>query len=105
MSSGGATRRLGAPDREDLVRVAGPGLDEARFLRLAVELIHRAGQAVPVEQLVVAGLLDFGQRRLAPEGVVAFLQRLEVLLVGLDVGVEVAVARREEVMRPRRRGD
>src|SRR2546428_10220752 len=91
--------------REALVRVEDVRLDPRRLVGLAPELGHGARQTHPVEELLLAALLDRGQRRLAPRRVVASLERPVQDAVGRDIRIEEVVLGREERVGPARRGD
>src|SRR5260370_16807262 len=53
-------------DQERLGRVEYPGVDEPRLLGLALELAHGAREAHPVQDLLLAAVLDGAARVAAP---------------------------------------
>src|SRR5262249_16395247 len=66
-----ALRTLRSEDCEHLVGVRDPRLQEHRLIGLALELGHRARQAEPVQELVVAAILRLGDGGVAPRRPVA----------------------------------
>src|SRR3989441_10808281 len=91
--------------REALVRVEDVRLDPRWLVGLAAELGHGPRQTHPVEKLLLAALLDRGQRRLAPGRPVASLERRVQDAVGRDIRIEEVVLGRQERVGPARRGD
>src|SRR5579884_407687 len=104
-SAYGITTSLGAKARDDLVRVHDVALDQHGVPRAQAQLGHRAHQAEPVQQLLLAAVLDLTKRPLPPDRVVAGDQRREQFSVRGQVGIQAIVLRREEGVRPARRGD
>src|SRR5262245_19933280 len=68
--------RSGLPDREALVGVERPRVDELALVGLAAQFLHRAREHVPVEHLLLARGFDGGERGLAPRLVVTRPERL-----------------------------
>src|SRR5262245_11573219 len=97
-----SSRASRPPHGKALVRVERPRLDEVALVGLPAELLHCPGEAEPVEQLLLAGLLDVGERGAAPRLVVADAERLVELPVGLDVRIELVVLVDEERVGPAR---
>src|SRR5436309_12937141 len=97
--------RLRPEDGEDLVGIRDPRLEEHRFVGLALELRHRARQAEPVQELVMAAILRLGDRSVAPRRPVAVAERLVVALVRLHVREHQRVLRDQERVAPARRRD
>src|SRR5262245_25340930 len=90
-------------DGEYLVRIGYPRLEKHGFVGLAVpQLVHRAGQAEPVEKLVMAAVLGFLDRRASPQIPVAVPERLVVALVRFDVGEHERMLAHEKGMAPAR---
>src|SRR5882757_1426015 len=72
MADSSARRR----DQEGLGGIEDPGVDEAGLLRLAVEGTHGAGEARPVQDLLLAAVLDARAGHRTPRRPVAGLQCL-----------------------------
>src|SRR5215469_16556912 len=87
--SSGMTLRL--EDCETLVRVEDVALHVGGFGGPPPELVHRADQAQPVEDLLLAAVLDGAKGPLPPRRIVGGLQRLVEGAVGFDIGVEQVV--------------
>src|SRR6476646_7197667 len=64
----------GSEDCEALIGVRDPGLKKDGVVRLTAELGHRTGEAVPVQQLVVAVVFGLLDRCVAPRLPVALAQ-------------------------------
>src|SRR5712691_7169135 len=92
---------VGEDDRRD----EGPGLDEGGLVGLAAERLHRAEEAEPVQDLVLAAFFDLVGRIAVPGGIIAFFQRIVEKTVGGDVGPQLGVLLGEERVRPGGRGD
>src|SRR5215470_1945691 len=101
----GLLRPSGLEQREALVGVERPRLDEVALIGLAAELLHGADQHVPIEHLLLPRALDGLQGPRAPCLVVSDAQRLVEAAVLLDVGIELVVLVGEEGVRPARGGD
>src|SRR6202162_2974262 len=95
----GSRAVMGEDDRRD----EGPGLDKARLLGLPAERLHRAQQAKPVQDFVLARILDLLGRIAVPGRVVAGFECAVEPAVGLDIGPELPVLLGQERMRPGRR--
>src|SRR5262245_6344057 len=87
-------------DQERLGRIEDPGVDEARLRGLAPKLAHGAGEAHPVQDLLLAAVLDRRARIAAPSLPVAALQRFVHAPVGRCVGPQEVVLCRQERMAP-----
>src|SRR5258708_4723173 len=99
----GDTRHSRREEGEALVGVEDVALDIIDDLGLAAERVHGAAEADPVEELLLAGILDFLGRQLAPAVELARAHLVEARAVAGVVGIEVMVLRRKERMRPTRR--
>src|SRR6266478_5976728 len=91
--------------REAFVRVEDVALDIVDNFRLALQRVHRAAEAHPVQELLLAGILDLLGAQLAPARELARAQFVEARPVAGIVGIEVMVFWRQEGVRPARRGD
>src|SRR5260370_41767393 len=78
-------------DQERLGRVEDPSVDEARLLGLALQLAHGAREAHPVQDLLLAAVLDGGARVAAPGLPVAGPERVVHAPVGWRVGPQEVV--------------
>src|SRR4051812_47013037 len=76
----------GRRDQERLGGIEDPGVDEAGFLRLAVERAHRAGETRPVQDLLLAAVLDARAGHRTPRRPVAGPECLVHAAVGRRVG-------------------
>src|SRR5690349_5214563 len=91
-------------DHERLRRIEYPSIHEARFLRLALEFTHRAGQTHPVQDLLLAGVLDLGAGIVPPSFPVAGAQGIVHASVGSSIRPEEVVLLCQESVAPSRRG-
>src|ERR1700732_4202800 len=85
---------------EALVRVEDVALHVRCFGRPPPELVHRADETHPVEDLLLPAVLDRAQRPLAPGRIIGGLQRVIERAVGFNVGVEQVMLRRQKGVRP-----
>src|SRR6266508_1938867 len=99
-----STKSVWRGDQERLGRIEDPGVDEARLLGRALELAHGAGEAHPVQDLLLPAVLDGGTGIATPGLPVAVAQRLGHAPVGRRVGPQEVVLGGEEGMAPARRG-
>src|SRR5581483_5448374 len=96
---------LAAAGREQckaLVGVENPTLDVIDDLRLPSQRVHCAAEAYPIEELLLAGILDLGSREFAPARQFAGGEFVETRPVAVVVRVEVVVFRGQEGVRPAR---
>src|SRR3954451_24109430 len=82
-------RGLGRRDQERLARIEDPGVEEGGFLRLPPERAHGAREARPVQDLLLAAILDRRRRQAAPRLPVAASEGIEHAPVGGRVGPQV----------------
>src|SRR3989449_6796417 len=99
------TTRSRLEDGEHLVGVRDPRLQEHRFVRLPLELRHRARETEPVQQLVMTPVLGLLDRSVAPRRPVAVTQRLVITLIRLHVREHQGVLCDQERMAPAGRRD
>src|SRR6516164_750217 len=92
-------------DGEALVGVEDPALDIGGLGGPPPELVHAAHQAHPIQDLLLAAVLDGTQRPLPPRRIIAGLKRVVEGAVGFDVGVEQMVLAGQKCMRPARGSD
>src|SRR4051794_20607001 len=85
------TASLGLEYGEALVRVENVALHVGGFGRPPPELVHCADEAHPVQDLLLAAVLDRTQWPLPPSCVIGRLQRLIKRAISVDVGVEQIV--------------
>src|SRR6266851_3336914 len=93
---------LGREKGHALVGVEDVALDIVDDDRLAAERVHGAAEADPVEEFLLAGVLDFLGRQLAPAAHLARAQLVEARAVARIVGIEVMIFRRQKRVRPAR---
>src|SRR6266446_2841161 len=80
--------------------VENPGVDEISLGRFAFELCQSTCQAHPVQNLLLATLLNRGCRIVSPEIVVARAQSFEQLSIGVNVRVQEVIFLGQKRMRP-----
>src|SRR5438445_5502959 len=71
-----------------LVRIEDVALHVGCFSRPPPKLVHRPHEAHPVQDLLLAAVLDGAQRPLPPRRVIAGLQRVVERSIGLDIRIE-----------------
>src|SRR5215472_17121392 len=91
--------------REALVRVEQIRLDVVDDFGVAAERGHRAGEADPVQELLLARILDLRGGQLAPAREIARGELIEARPVAVDIGIDPVMLRGQERMRPARRRD
>src|SRR4051794_1736100 len=85
---------------EAFIRVEDVALHIGGFGWPPAELVHRADETHPVEDLLLPAILDRAQRPLPPGRVVGGLQRVVESSIGLGIGGEQVVFGRQEGVRP-----
>src|SRR6185312_9825155 len=98
-------RHLRREQRKAFGRVEDVGLDVIDDLGFLAELAHRAGEADPVQHLMLARILHLLLCQLAPIAEAIAAQLLEARAIGDDIRVEPAMLLRQRAMRPARRAD
>ena len=63
-------------NRRHLARIENPGFNKVRPFEFGGQRVDQASEDEPVQHFLLAGVLDLRQRVVAPEGMVALLQRL-----------------------------
>ena len=91
--------------RETFVGIKDVALDVGGLGWTSPELVHRADEAHPIEDFLLAAVFDRAQRALPPCRVIRGLQCFIEGAVGLDIGVEQAVLGGQKGVRPARRSD
>ena len=76
----------GLEQREALVRVEQVGFDIVDDLGLAAKRVHRPSKANPVQEFLLAGVLDLCGGEIAPAGEIARGELVEARPVARDVG-------------------
>src|SRR5215510_12188568 len=98
-------KALGEKRRKALIRVEQVGLNPGCLGWFPAQLGHGPRQTHPVEKLLLTALLDCGQRRLTPGGVITRAQGLVQGPVTRDIRIEEIGLARQEGMRPTGRGN
>src|SRR5262252_1663583 len=96
---------LGEKSCKTLVRVEEVGLNPGGLSRFPTQLGHGPRQTHPVEEFLLATLLDCGQGCLAPGCIVTCTQCLVQRSVGRDIWIEEIGLARQKGMRPTGRGN
>src|SRR5688500_5584440 len=86
--------------RDAFAGVHQPALDEVDVAGLLAGLVHGARERDPVQELLLAALLQLLQLEVTPGQIVAGLQLLESSAVRVDVGEYPVVLVGEEGVRP-----
>src|SRR5215467_13775765 len=91
--------------REALVRVEQVRFDVVDDFGVAAERGHCTGKADPVQELLLARILDLRGRQIAPAREIARGELIEARPVAIDIGIDPVMLRGQERVRPARRRD